>query len=668
MIVKMMLLTNYFSRLSREEKEQNELANHQQVRLRREARVAQQLEDAKEDEQRQVERNRIASQVIEIIDLDDSRDVGDQVRNTFEEMMTNEVHVTTSQNQTIVKTKRKYGTRPDNWKEIAHDFMVYKNQTKTMIKFGLAIDSNDEVEQEKHQNYWRSTLNKWKKEWPSAHKFDKDGKFPVYGKAIDNELANVVRNYNRNGVPMTNFVLRCCLMDILVKKLPDLIPKVVSLSQTAGKYQYKFGRSWANRFWKRHDLRSRIATTKMRSDLPADYQTKKELFENLLSVAINKFNVPDELIIGLDETNTQFVPQVKKTRVPKGIRKVRVIGVGHEKPQITVTIALAATGHVVDPTQDIFGGKTNRSLPNQGRTPPPPDQYFDKTSSHWQTPQSFIIYITKVLIPYRLQKNREMELPDDQKMIVILDLHYSHKDPAVLALLKANHMIPIFVPAGCTDAHQVRDVVANKPYKNGVSAAFIAYASGQFEEWNRTRTDDDDCFRMNLSIGVMKPVIQNFVSSGINALKTPEMTAAIKKCFYEQGLVGTAKTAATYARALAASVEDEDGEPVVVPTDIEEEENVGQVTEETEAAGETVEVSEVVVDNFIIEVGTPDTMADSGNESDLSDHSESGSDESDSDSEVPHANATSPEPAVKRVRKSNTMVGSVRGGKYSKRK
>ena len=138
-----------------------------------------------------------------------------------------------------------------------------------------------------------------------------------------------------------------------------------------------------------------------------------------------------------------------------------------------------------------------------------------------------------------------MELPEDQKMTVILDLHYSHKDPAVLALLKANHMIPIFVPAGCTDSHQVGDVVANKPYKNGVSAAFIAYAYGQFEEWNRTRTADDDCFRMNLSIGVMKPVIPNFVSSGINALKTPEMKAAIKKCFNEQGLVGTANSAAT---------------------------------------------------------------------------------------------------------------------------
>ena len=178
--------------------------------------MAQQLEEAKQDEQRQVERNRIASQVIEIIDSDDSRDVGDQVNNTFQVIMTNEVKVTRSQNLTIIKTKRKYGTRPNNWKEIAHDFMAYKNQTKTTIKFGLTIYSNDEAEQGKNYNYWRSTLNKWKKEWPSAHKFEKDGKLPVYGKAIDDKHANVVRNYNRNGVPMTNFVLRFCLIDILV--------------------------------------------------------------------------------------------------------------------------------------------------------------------------------------------------------------------------------------------------------------------------------------------------------------------------------------------------------------------------------------------------------------------------------------------------------------------
>ena len=76
----------------------------------------------------------------------------------------------------------------------------------------------------------------------------------------------------------------------------------------------------------------------MRDDLPADYEKKVEVFENLLSLAIHKHNVPDELIVGLDETNTQFVPSVKRTRVPTGTKRVRVIGVGHEKPQITTTI------------------------------------------------------------------------------------------------------------------------------------------------------------------------------------------------------------------------------------------------------------------------------------------------------------------------------------------
>ena len=60
---------------------------------------------------------------------------------------------------------------------------------------------------------------------------------------------------------------------------------------------------------------------------------------------------------------------------------------------------------------------------------------------------------------------------EDQKMILIIDLHYSHTDALVLALMRASNIIPIYIPAGCTDIHQVGDVVVNKPYKNGVTAA-----------------------------------------------------------------------------------------------------------------------------------------------------------------------------------------------------
>ena len=84
--------------------------------------------------------------------------------------------------------------------------------------------------------------------------------------------------------------------------------------------------------------------------------------------------------MGIDETNTQFVPTVTKTRCRKGVKKVRLIGVGMEKPQITTTFGASASGKFVEPAQLIFGGTTVRC------------QYFDHTSSHWQTPESFITY------------------------------------------------------------------------------------------------------------------------------------------------------------------------------------------------------------------------------------------------------------------------------------
>ena len=143
------MITNYFAKLSREEREQISLRNHQEGRIRNEARAALQIEN-------DIERNRITSQVIERIDSDDSRDFGDQVRDTFQAIMTNEITVEANTNKKFNKPKRNYGRRPDNWKEITLDFMTYKNQTKTMAKYGLSIQSTDEAAKVKNYNYWRA--------------------------------------------------------------------------------------------------------------------------------------------------------------------------------------------------------------------------------------------------------------------------------------------------------------------------------------------------------------------------------------------------------------------------------------------------------------------------------------------------------------------------------
>jgi len=312
------------------------------------------------------------------------------------------------------------------------------------------------------------------------------------------------------------------------------------------KDKLRFGRTWCARFYKRHKFVSRIASTKIRDEIPADYEAKKEKFELHLSKAIHEHDIPDELVTGGDETNSQFVPSVNKTWIKKGTRRVRLLGIGKEKPQITVNISHNATGDTIKPVQLIFDGKTNRCHPNNGRTVAPPGQYYEHTItgsvSHWQTVISFIVYVSKVLIPYRTKTIQELGLNVDQKMVYTYDLHYSHKDASVLALLDANNIIPIFISAGCTDLHQVCDVCINKPYKNGVEAEFIDYLSMKYTDWyNSPGRDEESIFKVNLSLGVTKSLIPNYLARGISRLETEEMKESIVKCFKKEGLLDEAR-------------------------------------------------------------------------------------------------------------------------------
>jgi len=115
-----------------------------------------------------------------------------------------------------------------------------------------------------------------------------------------------------------------------------------------------FGDSWFQRFYHRNDIVTRVATTKMREDLPADFDQKCAKYMAILSVALHDHEVPDELVIGVDETSTQFVPSVKRTKAPKGCKRVRVIGIGKEKAQITTTFGGTASGDMLPNTQLIF--------------------------------------------------------------------------------------------------------------------------------------------------------------------------------------------------------------------------------------------------------------------------------------------------------------------------
>ena len=309
-------------------------------------------------------------------------------------------------------------------------------------------------------------------------------------------------------------------------------------------------------------------------------------------------------------------------------------------------------GDVIEPIQLIFGGKTKRCHPLKGTARAPEGIYYDHSTSHWQTPATFIRYINTVLIPYRNRMILYGNLRGDQKMIYIMDLHYSHKDEAVLALLAANNIIPIFIPGGCTDLHQVCDLVVNKPYKNGVTDAFIDYLSDQFKEWyaNRNINTTAEMFHVNLAASVMKPLLPNFVKRGIAALKTPAMRNVITNSFLKDGLVAIAKLPETYHRALVAFPEVIEDLPV--PAEVEEEEDLGPVEDE-----EDLEITEQLATMPVFDIEPQnDTVSLLSTE------------ESDSESDCENEEITSGPVDIgkpTRIRKINSMHGSVKRGKYS---
>lgn len=284
------------------------------------------------------------------------------------------------------------------------------------------------------------------------------------------------------------------------------------------------------RFYKRHNLASRVCTTKMR-EIPADFEAKKATYIKIGAELIHKDNVPPALVINGDETAVLLVNRAKVTRNTVGAKRVRILGMGEDKAQITATIFVTESGDVL-PYQMIFAGSTTRCHPKSVK---PADCLWTNTQSHLQSVETYLELLGWAIVPYKNNVIRPLGLPANQMTILKHDLHFTHKDASVLAYLKANNICPLYVPAGCTDIIQECDVVVNKPFKNAVRSAFRDHLDALFQTHLAAGHPPTD-FAPKLTMGALKPYLTGFDEKGILALKTPEMKACIRKSFANDGL------------------------------------------------------------------------------------------------------------------------------------
>ena len=418
--------------------------------------------------------------------------------------------------QQTSRKKRVQYARPSNWKDIAEYYDQW-GKMATIKHFPDEFSGRSDTSSEQ-------ALRQWSIDRKNNKPFCKNSSNqpPAYGEDIDILIVEQVKIRIDCGLPCDDTCLRVLLSTILAEN-----GKSGLLNENGGKYC--FGHSWAMRFWKRHNLVSRVVTTRIRV-LPSNFGVLEEIYISAAAQMVHEYRLPPDLVYGQDETNAQFVSRPNKMRAGSGAKRVRLLGVGSEKPQITVTFSLKETGEVVGVHQLIFGGKTKRCEPQSAA---PPNTYYDHTDSHWQTPASYITYLQKVVIPDKDATIVRLNLPLDQKALVVHDLHYSHKDTKVLEFMKENNLLSLYIPAGCTDVMQTCDTVANKPFKAGVKSAFRDYLYVEYNKWIALNPDKETRGQWNpkLTQGALKEKIAGFVSVGMDTLGTPEMKICIADAF-----------------------------------------------------------------------------------------------------------------------------------------
>lgn len=235
-------------------------------------------------------------------------------------------------------------------------------------------------------------LKQWLKEIRIGKEQKKIGKSPVYGHEVDKELYDNIVKRREKGLPVDNFIICRLLLPLLRNHRKDHL-----LKMNGGKYN--FGESWARKFCKRWNLVQRKVTTKMR-ERPEDLEEKKEEFIRVAAEIFRRYDIPQDLVINCDETGVLFVPRAKFTLANKGTKRVRAIGVGSDKAQFTATIAVTESGTVLH-TQLIFGGTTDRCHPGGTYGQQYEELLFDHSSTHWQTPQTYLRYLQEIIIPYK---------------------------------------------------------------------------------------------------------------------------------------------------------------------------------------------------------------------------------------------------------------------------
>ena len=281
-------------------------------------------------------------------------------------------------------------------------------------------------------------------------------------------------------------------------------------------------------------VRRRGTTAKL--EIPdGAFKEAQLLFTHDIVSKVDKYNIPDSLIINIDQTPTKYVPVSRSTLAKKNSKAVAIKG-SSDKRSITATFSITFSGKFL-PMQLIYGGKTTKSLP---RFKFPNDFSLSVNKTHYSNEKEACKLIEEILVPNIEKVRQEKNLPVIQKALVIMDDFSGQITSVVLDCFKDNKIEVVCVPANMTYLLQPLDLTVNGYAKKFTSRKFSEWYSSQIMKQLDDGKELHD-INIDLKLSKLKPLHAEWLVELYNQMSTAEGQKIIHSAWKASGITEAMK-------------------------------------------------------------------------------------------------------------------------------
>ena len=344
---------------------------------------------------------------------------------------------------------------------------------------------------------------------------------------LDSKLQTFLLNLRRAGGNVNKHVVLGVLMGLIRS---DLV--------VFGSYiDFCVTKSWLQHLYRRMNFTRRMVTTSRPVVTKSIYDAvKTKYLHDIVSVCL-EYQIPDELIINIDQTPSRYVSTDRVTMAQKGTKHVSRKG-SNDKRAITVTYAETLAGDIL-PFQLIYKGKTVRSLP---KVEFPKGFLLEMNDSHWSNETETLKLLDKVVSPYLKKKKVELKLPESQKSCIIWDAFGAHRTDSVISKLEVSGIEAVGVPKNLTHLLQPLDLTINSATKKIEKRQFSEYFNKCItNSLQRNPKIDVTTIEVDLRLSTLKPLHAATTTKVYEYLKSENGKKIILAGWTASGITGALK-------------------------------------------------------------------------------------------------------------------------------